>query len=140
MRKSVISIVSVAIVSLIFLSVMSTLYLSHLPTKRDLRSLEVHIRRSHGLYLSVSIPIEVTFTNPDDDAVRGLKVRCGVRRDLEKKPAAVDVHLRRIAESVLAHPDWRLHTRQVTVEHVGRIKRSLTMNRPKDADKPTPKS
>ena len=121
---------------MIFLAVMSTMYLSHLPNTKDLRTLELHIRRSHGLYLSVSAPIEATFTNVEDDSRRGLTIRCSVRRDLEREPAAIDVHLKRIAEDVLDHPDWRLSIRQVTVEHVGRNTRSVTRVRPAQAPKP----
>ena len=121
---------------MIFLAIMSTVYLSHLPTKNNLQALELEIRRSHGLYLSASAPLEARFTNPENDSTRGLTIRCCVRRDLEREPAAIDAHLKRIAKSVLDDPDWRLHVRQVTVEHVGRIKRSVTTVRPKQAPKP----
>jgi hypothetical protein len=137
-RKSLISIVIVGVVSMIFLSVMSTVYLSHLPTRDDLAKLELHIRRQHGLYLSVAAPIEATFLDAENDGPGGLMVRCSVRRDLERKPAAIDVHLKRIADSILDHPDWRVYIRRVTVEHVGRINRSVTKVRRKQADEQTP--
>ena len=131
-------IVGVGVVSMIFLSVMSTLYLSHLPTTADLKKLENHLRHEHGLYLSVAVPVKATFVNAESDSPGGLKIRCSMRRDLERQPAAIDVHLKRIADSVLDHPDWRVYVRQVTVEHVGRITRSVTKARRKDAGKHTP--
>jgi hypothetical protein len=110
--------VGLGIVTALFLAVMSMFYLQHLPSKADLARLETDLRQEFGLYLSSAAPIELNFHKPDGEKGRlGIDVVCTMRPDLRKRPNSVGLHLDRIAESILDHPDWRGKIGSVTVSH-----------------------
>jgi len=126
-KSSVSTVVGLGIVTALFMAIMSVFYMQQIPSKADLARLESDIRNEHGLCLSTTAPLEVRLELPDGKGSRtGLNVSCVMRPDLRRRPEAVALYLERIADSVLANPDWQGRISRVTVEHVAEPKMSRT--------------
>ena len=137
MRRSGLStIVGLGIVTALFMAVMSMFYLQQIPTKEDLQGLEDSLRVEHGLYLSSAARIETSLLRPQQEGDRtGVRVALTLRADIRKRPRSVETYLARIAESILAHPEWRGRIGFVTVVHAARPKVSVTRFAASEADK-----
>ncbi len=119
------------------MALMSMFYLQQIPTRADLERLEKDIRREHGLYLSAIAPIEVTLVRPGEDGGRsGLDIKVVMRADLRKHPQTIDLYLKRIAESVVEHPDWQGKITKVSVAQFKKGGRSYTLGQDATAPKP----
>jgi len=117
-HRSLTTIIGLGIVTAIFLAIMSMFYLQQIPTQEDLDRLEDDIRRQHGLYLSAAADIDVTLVRPEEEGARsGLRVVCTLRPDLQRKPTVINVYLTRIADGILAHPEWRGRIAFATIAH-----------------------
>ena len=137
MRRSGLStIVGLGIVTALFMAFMSMFYLQQIPTKDDLEGLEDRLRVEHGLYLSSAARIETSLLHPQEDGGRtGVRVALTLRADIRKRPKSVEIHLARIAESILDNPEWRGRIAFVTVVHAPRPKVSVTRHAASAADK-----
>jgi hypothetical protein len=127
LRRGITTIVGLGTVTALFLAIMSVFYLQQIPTKADLERLADDVRTEHGLYLSAATRVDVKLVRPPSDGQKsGLEVRCMFRADIRQRPEAVRLYLARIAEGILAHPEWRGKIAYVTVAHAGEPEASVT--------------
>ncbi len=118
MNRSLTSIIALGVVAAIFMAVMSVFYLGQLPSQAELDGLEPVIRREHGIYLSSTAPVSMTLILPDSEGVGvGVRLDCALRPDIRRRPGSVDLHLDRIAETLLESPELKGRIHYVTVAH-----------------------
>lgn len=127
MSRSLTSIIALGVVSAIFMAIMSVFYLGQLPSQAELDRLEPVIRREHGIYLSSTAPVAMTLILPETDGVGvGVRLDCSLRPDIRRVPASVDLHLDRIAETLLESPELKGRINYVTVAHTTAPQRTRT--------------
>ena len=127
MSRSLTSIIALGVVSAIFMAIMSVFYRGQLPSQAELDSLEPIIRREHGIYLSSTAPVSLTLILPESEGVGvGVRLECALRPDIRRRPDSVDLHLDRIAETLLDSPELKGRINYVTAAHSAAPERSRT--------------
>ncbi|MEM8884132.1 MAG: hypothetical protein AAGD14_08700 [Planctomycetota bacterium] len=129
MNRSLTTIVGFGVVAAIFLAILSVFYLQQIPSKEDMQRLESDLRREHGLFFAATAPISIELLMPKDggDGAMGVAIDCTLRPDLRKRGETIDLFMQRIAESALAHPDWRGKVSFARVRHAADPKRERTV-------------
>ena len=141
MNRSTTTIVALGILTAIFMAIMSVVYLGQIPTQADLDGLEPVLRRQHGIYLSSADPVELRLIMPQDEGDGiGVRVRCVLRPDLRRRAASVELHLGRIAQTVLESPELEGRIAYVTCEHATEPRLAATRHaaRPEGAGPASP--
>jgi len=127
-QRSLSTIFALGILAAIFMAVMSGFYLRQLPTQADLDAVKPVIRRQHGIYLAARAVIEIGLIPPEREGEGvGVRISCILRPDIRRHPGSVDLHLQRIAQTVLDSPELKGRIHFVRSEHSAKPVRSKTV-------------
>jgi hypothetical protein len=119
MRKSTMMMAATGLIATVLMMVMSGVYLSQLPTAKELAVLGDQLTEQSQVFLDPSTKVDVKFEAPTEQKPGSIALKCQLKRRFAGDRATVERLFHRLADTVLYHPLWMRHTRTVTVTQVG---------------------